>query len=349
MRFSDLMPIANMFLNMLEIKLKRTRLLSRPVTITLEPTLACNSDCIMCNRNYNRKGTKDAQEFLSWDTFNKVRPLFKYARCVSFCGFGESLLHPEFPVMLKEIKKTVPFVFFYSNAIAMTEEVGRKLVDAGLDRICISIGGATRETYKKIRGVDAHDQVMNNIRQLQKYKKNTGKNKPDLFLEVVAMNSVLPELELLVELARELGAVNISMANLVAQGEDMKAESIWLNINEAQAAFANAAAQAKKYGITFQPPSLDMNHTADCSALFKVLAVNWDGSIVSCARERYIIGDLNTSTVDEIWNSKGIMGLRKDYFERGLKHVCPQCTCWDNSPDNYLNPQLNSREYATRL
>ena len=349
MRFSDILPISNMLSNRLEIKLKRTRLLSRPVTIMLEPTLACNSDCIMCNRNYHRKETKEAKGFLSWDTFNKVKPLFRYARCVSFCGFGETLLHPEFPAMLREIKKRVRFAFFYSNAIAMTADVGRIMVDAGLDRLCISIGGATRESYKKIRGVDAYDRVIDNIRQLNEYKKKTGKDKPVLFLEVVVMNSILPELESFVELARELGMATISMVNLVAQGEDMKKESIWLNIGEAQAAFAEATALAEKYGITFQAPNLDANLKSDCSALFNVLAVTWDGLVVSCARERYILGDLGTLQAGEIWNSKGIVGLRKEYFKKGLEHVCPQCTCWDNSPGNYLDPQENSREFATRL
>jgi radical SAM protein with 4Fe4S-binding SPASM domain len=349
MHLSDIISIPNMVLNMWEIKLKKTRLLSRPVTITLEPTLACNSNCIMCNRNYNRMETKEAEGFLSWDTFNKIKPYFKYARSVLFGGFGEALLHPDYLAMLKEIKKSGTFVFFYTNGIAMKEDIGKKLVDIGMDRICISMGGASRGTYKKIRGTDSFEQVVENIKHIRDYKKKTGRKTPALFFNVVAMNSILHELEGLVELANELGVVNISMPNMVAQGDEMKSESIWLNIEKAKSAFEKAARLANKYNIEFIPPSLNDQEKSDCSALFKVLAVNWDGTVMSCALERFIIGNFKESSPEEIWNSKGMVGLRSELFKNGLEKVCPQCTCWDNNPDNFLNPSLNSREHAIRL
>src|SRR3990170_1027247 len=149
MRLSSLISISNMFMNRFEINRKRTNLFSRPLHIALEPTLKCNSDCVMCNRNFSRHETKKAGRF----------------------------------------------VFTYTNAILMTEEIGRELVDAGMDRICVSIGGATREAYRKIRGVDKHDRVMENLKLIRDYKKKKGVAKPAIFLEVVAMNSVLPELE----------------------------------------------------------------------------------------------------------------------------------------------------------
>jgi radical SAM protein with 4Fe4S-binding SPASM domain len=349
MHLSDIVSISNMFLNRFEVSQKRTKLISMPVNIALEPTIACNSDCIMCNRNYNRKETKQAESYLDWETFNKARPLFRYARSVLFGGFGEALLHPEYAAMLREIKKLSRFVFTYTNGISMSGEIGRQLVDVGIDRICISIGGSTRETYKKIRGVDKYNKVMDNIKEMRDYKRKKAVNKPDLFFELVAMNSVLPELDEIVDLAHELGVQTISMPNLVAQGEDMQKESVWLNIEEAKTTFAKTAERAKKYGIIFNPPNMDLNYRSNCGSLLNNMTINWDGTVMSCAREKYIIGDLNTSTAKEIWNSKGMIGLRKDYFERGLKHVCPQCTCWDNSPENYLNPPMNSREYATRL
>lgn len=349
MRPRDIVRLSNMLLNMVEIKMKRSRLISRPVTITLEPTLMCNSDCIMCNRNFNRKGTKTSDGFLSWDTFNAVKPLFKYARSVLFGGFGEALLHPEYLSMLNEIKKTGSFVFFYTNGILLTENIGRQMVDIGMDRIYISIGGATRATYRKIRGVDAFERVVKNMKRIRDYKKKAGKKTPALFFNVVAMNSILPESEALVELAKELGVVHIGMPNMVAQGEEIKNESIWLNIQEAKSAFAGAARLAEKYNIGFSPPNLDGNEKSDCSVLFKGMVVNWDGTVMSCALERYLVGDLKESTPQNVWNSYGMVSLRKGYYEKGLEHVCPRCTSWDNSPENYLSPALNSREFATRL
>src|SRR6185369_520148 len=140
----------NKLVNRAEIKLGRSRLLSRPVELTMEPTLECNSNCVMCNRNFSRQEVKQTKGFLSWDVFNKVRPFFPTAERVLFGGFGEPLMHPHYLEMLKEIKKSGPFVYVFTNGILLNEMVGKELVDAGMDMICVSMGGATKETYHKI-------------------------------------------------------------------------------------------------------------------------------------------------------------------------------------------------------
>jgi MoaA/NifB/PqqE/SkfB family radical SAM enzyme len=336
---------ANKLLNRAEIKLKHTRLLSQPVELTLEPTLECNSNCIMCNRNFSRKEVKQARGFLSWDTFNKVRPFFSTAERVLFGGFGEPLLHPDYLKMLREIKKAGPYVYVFSNGILMKEAVGRALVDEGMDMICISVGGATRETYRKIRGVDAFDNVTDNIRRISEYKKRLGTDLPLLSFNIVAMRSLLGEMEAIVKLAHDTGVRHIAMPNLVAQGPEMEQESPWLCRDEALAAFANAADLAMKYGITFIPPNLNVEQ-GRCNALFNRLNINWDGAIMSCAMERYIVGDLRKQTITEIWNGKGMRELRHKVIAEGFAATCPKCTCWDNNPENYLHPSINSRAFA---
>jgi len=301
----------------------------------------------MCNRNFNRYKDKTSEGFLSWDIFYKVSSFFKYAENVIFSGFGEPLLHPEFISMLIEIKKYHSFVSFYTNGSLMNEELGKRLVDIGTDMICISMGGATRETYMKIRGIDAFGSVINNIMALTEYKKKAKKRRPLIAFNVVAMNSILPELEALVDLAKKIGVEHISMPNLVAQGEAMHKESIWHDVNRAEAVFKKAKILADKYNIRFIPPLLEIKKLG-CKDLFKTMMITWDGKVLSCAMERFIIGDLKEDTIGHIWNSAGMIKLRRDYYKRGLENLCPDCACWDNRPEAFLNPWLNSREYASR-
>lgn len=348
MHFVNLLSFYNKILNRSEIKLKRIRLISRPVELTLEPTLKCNSNCIMCNRNFNRKEAKNAEGFLSWDILWKVKPFFKYAERVGFSGFGEPLLHPEYLAMLREIKKAGSFVYFFTNGTLMTEEIGKELVEAGIDMICVSIGGASRDTYKKIRGIDAFKTVVDNIKRISEYKRKIKRKKPLLSFNVVAMNSLLPELEALLDLAHELGVEHIAFPNLVVQGESMNKESIWHNKEKAGKTFKKAGDLARELGITFIAPRLDICKI-DCREFFKSLYITWDGKVLSCALERYIIGDLNKSTIASIWNGKGITKLRKDYYKKGLEGTCPNCPCWDNRPETFLSPWINSREYAKKI
>jgi len=346
MQYINSVSFFNKILNKFEIKLNRTYLFSKPVEIAIEPTLKCNSNCIMCNRNFSRKETKNAEGFLSWDILTKAKPFLKYAERVLFGGFGEALLHPEYLAMLREIKKYNPFVYFFTNGILMTEEIGKGLVDSGMDMICISMGGATRDTYKKIRGVDAFVEVVNNIKYVTAYKKKTGKKRPILSFNVVAMNSLLPELEALVQLARDIGVEHIAFPNLVVQGDAVREESLWLNRKDAINAFEKASLLANQLQIKFEPPNLDICKY-DCKVIFNKMSINWDGTVMSCALERYITGDLKDDDIASIWNNNGMIKLRKGYYEKGLEDICRNCACWDNRPEAYLTPWINSRELAT--
>jgi MoaA/NifB/PqqE/SkfB family radical SAM enzyme len=348
MHFSNLLSFSNKIINKLELRLKRAHLVSRPVELTLEPTLQCNSNCAMCNRNFSRKEAKKVEGFLSWDIFWKVRPFFKYAESVLFSGFGEPLLHPEYLAMLREIKKSGPFVYFYTNGVLLTEGVGKGLMQAGTDLICISMGGATRETYKKIRGIDAFEDVVGNLKQISRLKKMAQSRKPRLSFNVVAMASLLPELESLVHLAHQVGVDNISFPNLVAQGDSMREESLWHEPEKAKNAFRTAKDLAEKLNIKFGSPRLDICQS-DCTDLFKKTYITWDGIILSCALERFLVGDLREKSLGAIWNSDGMVKMRRDYYRKGLKIMCANCPCWDNRPEVFLSPWLNSREYAQRL
>jgi len=345
MRYVTLLSFANKILNHYEQRVRRKRLISHPVEITLEPTLQCNSNCLMCNRNFSRKETKKAEGFLSWEIFERVRPLFRFAESVEFSGFGEGLLHPEYLKMLKEIKRSGPYVHCFSNGVLLNEDMGKGLVDAGMNRIGISIGGATRETYRMIRGIDAFDTVVENIRRLTAYKRKQGKKDPELSFNVVAMTSLLGEMNSLVNLASELGVNDITMPNLVVQGAIVKDESLWLHRERAISVFKSAAKSALEKGISFHPPRLEIARS-DCNAFYRRTYISWDGKVLSCPLERYILGDIRDKSFGEIWNGRGLRTLREQYNREGLECTCPNCSCWDNRPEVFLSPPENSREYA---
>jgi len=345
MEFITPLSFANKLINHFEIKLHRRKLISRPVEITLEPTLKCNSNCLMCNRNFSRKETKQSEGFLSWEVFNRIRPAFKFAERVEFSGFGEGLLHPEYLEMLKEIKKSGPYVHCFTNGVLLSEEMGQGLVNAGMDRIGISIGGATRETYRKIRGIDAFETVVDNIRRLNAYKQKAGKNTPELSFNVVAMTSLLGEINSLLELAADLGVSDISMPNLVVQGGIVRDESLWLHKEKALPVFQAAGELARRMGISFHPPDLDVGRS-DCNAFYRRTYITWDGKVLSCPLERYVLGDILQKPFPRIWNGRGLRKLREHYHRSGLEYTCPKCSCWNNCPDVFLSPSENSREYA---
>jgi MoaA/NifB/PqqE/SkfB family radical SAM enzyme len=301
----------------------------------------------MCNRSFNREEDKLAQGFLSWDVFNKTIPFWPYAR-VLFGGFGEALMHPNYLEMLQKLKKSGAYVYTYSNGILLTETIARGFADTGMDKIYISMGGSTRETYHHVRGVDAFDTVVKNLKYLNDYKKEKGTSYPHVAFNVVAMTSVMPELVGILELAKELGAEEVSMPNLVVQGDSILHESVWLDQKTNKEIFDHAGRKAEQLKITFHPPVMDEREGL-CWDLFSRLNVNWDGSVMSCAMERFILGDLHSQTIKQIWNSAGIKKLRGGFLQGKAVDLCPNCACRKLSKDNLLNPWANSRREADKV
>jgi MoaA/NifB/PqqE/SkfB family radical SAM enzyme len=339
--------IFNKVLNRVETKLKRTRLISNPPELTIEPTLQCNSDCIMCNRSFNREEDKISQGFLSWDILNKTSPYWPTAH-ILFGGFGESFMHPQYLEMLRAMKHAGASVYTYSNGILLTEALSMGLVDAKMNKINISMGGATGETYRKIRGVDAFQTVVRNLKSLRDYKRERATPFPRVSFNVVAMESVMPEIKDILELAKELGVEEMAMPNLVVQGDALLDEFIWSNMEKNQKIIAEAVTLAKKLQITFHPPVLD-EREGYCWDLFTRLNVNWDGSVMSCAMERFILGDLRSQSITEIWNSPALSKLRGDFLAGRAAQHCPQCSCRNLTRESLVNPWFNARSKADRL
>ena len=337
----------NKRLNMLEMRLRRARLLSRPVYLHVEPTLRCNSFCVMCNRAAVRKGEDRNTGFLSWSTLASLGPFVPWAEQVLFGGFGEPLLHPEYVSMLAHIKSMGPEVYFFTNGILLTPDRARGLIDAGADRICVSFGGATPETYRKVRGVEMAP-VVENLRELDRIKWQRRTKRPKIALNVVAMNSVIPEMEAVVRLAASLGVEEIDMPPLSVQNPELEPESPWPAPEIARPFLDRAAAEARRLGVVFRPPDFTPRQTR-CRQLFDSLFVAWDGQVLNCPMERFIVGDLSEEGVEKIWNRPEFVALRAQALEQGSEGVCPNCFCWDSRAETYLKPHRNARAFATDI
>ncbi|MDI6786325.1 MAG: radical SAM protein [bacterium] len=347
MKYINFKSFTNKQINKIELKLKKRKLTSYPVAIHLEPTIKCNSNCMMCNRQLIRKEEVLKGDYLSWDTFNKVKPFFSTAEEVLFGGFGEPLLHKDIIPMIMEIKKHNPYLYFYTNGISLTPEISKELILAGIDEICISFGGATEETYQKIRGVPMFP-IVKNIEKLSELKKTLGKNKPKISFAIVVMKSIFEELVDIVDLAKDIGVTKMEMANIVIQDENLQDESPWRHKIEYEQIMKEFIQKARSYNMGLLLFELN-EYTDICQHIFSSMTITWDGFILSCPQERFITGNLAEESIGDIWNNKNYLMLREKYYQEGLKKLCPNCFAWKNDEQAYLHPNKNSRIFAEEI
>src|SRR5579885_2474586 len=152
-----------------------TSLASLPRSIYIEPTSRCNELCQQCPRTLlSREEDRD----LTFDEFRLIVDQFPILDRVVLHGLGEPLLNKELPLMIRYLKARGTYVLFNSNGILLNARRGQELIDAGLDEYRLSMDGATREMYARVRGVDAFDKIWRNMRAFIAMQKAQDVQKP---------------------------------------------------------------------------------------------------------------------------------------------------------------------------
>src|SRR6266702_1047149 len=186
--------------------------LSLPRSIYIEPTSRCNELCQQCPRTLlSREDDRD----LSFDDFRTIVDQFPVLERVVLHGLGEPLLNTDLSRMIHYLKARGTYVLFNSNGILLNAKRGQELIDAGLDEYRLSMDGANRETYARVRGVDAFDKILRNIRAFVAMQQEQNASKPAVSLWFTAMKDNLHELPGLIDLAYEHGIREVYLQRLV--------------------------------------------------------------------------------------------------------------------------------------
>ena len=181
-----------------EISNNRERLedkipLNTPFLILIDPSDKCNFRCKFCptsdlklmqatdGRNYGnmdfdlyKKVIDDIAEF-----DNNIKMIYLYKD-------GEPLLNPFFSDMIKYAKasKCIDNISATSNASLLNKELSLSIVEAGLDKLQISIEGINAEQYFNISNVKIDfNKLVDNIKFLYDNKKQC-----EIYIKIVGNN-----------------------------------------------------------------------------------------------------------------------------------------------------------------
>lgn len=146
-----------------------------PSRLFVEVTTKCNLRCGMCVKQNNggtiREGSMQA------GTFEALAPAFPHLDALILNGIGESLLHPQLEAFIRRAKAGMPegaWVGFQTNGMLLNGSRAASLVDAGLDRICLSMDSVSCDSFRLIRtggemqGVDSAFSALEQARERRK-------------------------------------------------------------------------------------------------------------------------------------------------------------------------------------
>jgi len=173
-----------------------------PAFLQIEPVGQCNLRCQMCAIQFRQDGPPYGPlAFMDYDAFVALIDGYPGLQELHLQGLGEPLMHPRFFDMVMYAVSKGIVVSTVSNLTLLNERRADALVACGLERLHVSVDGATAATYERIRVRSKLDKVVRNLGLLAEARVRAGTDLPRLYMTTVIMRQNLEELPDLVRFA----------------------------------------------------------------------------------------------------------------------------------------------------
>lgn len=306
--------VNNFLLNEFEMKMHRSVLKSYPYYMVIDPTNVCNLKCPLCPTWQDTKSRPKGRMRIG--TFRKLLDeTGPYLFAVNLCNWGEPLLNPDLPSMIRYAKHYNTVTGLSTNLNYLPDETARELVESGTDIIIVSLDGATQESYERYRKDGNLQEVLRNIEKLNAYRGND-QDFPLLIWQFLVNRYNEAEIGKARDMAAQLGMqffpspMRTSMGKelLLPLHERVMEMKEWLPGNP----------EYNRYAYEITPETRTRQET--CRWLWNSTVVNWDGSVSPCCGVFEKTWDFATSrpdpkgkslTLHQAWNSPRYRLARK--------------------------------------
>lgn len=290
--------------------------LATPYVVFVDPASACNFKCVFCPTGHPDLVAETGRFVgaMRWSVFAKVvddleefdRPI----RVLRLYKDGEPFLNKRLADMVRYAKRSgaVGRVDTTTNASLMTPERLGPVLEAGIDRINVSIDGMDAAAYARFTKTEVDfDQIVRNVRWLYD-------NRGSCEVVVKTIGEVVPE----EDRARFFDTFGECCDRIFVENF----APCWPEFDiEAR---AGADITTGLYGQEIKDVDV-------CAYIFYSIAVNADGLVSSCFQDwerRLVVGDARRQSVKDIWNSDEMNSLRFQHLDgrrRDLDGPCKDC------------------------
>ncbi|MBL7774616.1 MAG: SPASM domain-containing protein, partial [Saprospiraceae bacterium] len=231
----------------------------------------------------------------------------------------EPYIHPDFLDMVEYAHRRGLFTVTSTNGHFLDEARARRTVEAGLDRLIISVDGADQETYAQYRIGGQLEQVLDGARRVVAWKRRLKSRRPHLIFQCLVVRPNEHQLDDIRRLARDIGVDEVKFKS--AQVYDYQQGNPLIPLDERYARYRRQAdgSWAPKHALD--------NH---CWKLWHAAVVTWDGVVAPCCFDkdaRHRLGDLTTAAFRDIWQGPAYRQFRRQLLRgRSAIDICTNCT-----------------------
>lgn len=298
----------------------RTRLetvipLRTPFIINIDPSDVCNFQCKFCptgDRELMKKTPGRNHGVMDFELYKKIiDDICEFedkVKVIRLYKDGEPLLNPHFADMIRYAKESgcCDRVDTTTNAALLTPELSDKIIEAGLDRINISIEGVNSEQYLEFSKCKVDfEELVENIRYFYEHKTNTEM--------IVKINGDILTEEQIQFFFDTFGDIT----------DGIFVESImdcWPTFEQTKV-IVN-----QERGIYGQ----EIREVSVCPYVFYSIPINADGTVSLCFLDwhrKLVIGDAKVEKIKDIWLGEKMKEYQSLFLrnERKTHPICANC------------------------
>jgi radical SAM protein with 4Fe4S-binding SPASM domain len=317
----------------------RTRLetvipFSTPMVLFVDPSSACNFKCTFCpNGDINLiRSTGRWQGPMDMDIYRKIiddlKEFDEPLKVLRLYKEGEPFLNKNFADMILYAKRAgiAHSIDTTTNGYLLEPERIKPVLDAGIDRINISVDGLSDEQFLEFAGVKvSFDKFVDNIRKMYEMKGSC---------------------EICIKIAGDFFSKEDKQKFYTVFGD--YADRIFIeNVAPCWPEFdvQDRLGVFMDKGIYDQP----LSEVNTCPYIFYSMSVNSDGSVSLCFLDwarKLLIGDARKESLKEIWNGKVLFQHRRKHLlgKRKENPICAACGqlshCLPDNIDPYTDKLL---------
>jgi MoaA/NifB/PqqE/SkfB family radical SAM enzyme len=287
--------------------------LRTPFVLFVDPASACNFLCKFCPTGHRDliDDTGRYQGVMHFDLFCKIvddlQGFDEPIKVLRLYKDGEPFLNKNLARMIGYAKRSgrVPYVDTTTNGSLITPERLGPVLEAGLDKINVSVDGMNREQYLRFTGFDFDfDAFVRNVKWLYANRGNC-EVMIKIPSELISESQKQEFLDLFGDFCDRIFIENFAPC--------------WPEFDVEQ------HTGMKISGGIYQQPVGD---TRTCPYIFYSMSVNADGLASACFLDwgrKLLIGDLRRHSLRDVWESPEFNALRLQHLE-GRRHENPVCS-----------------------
>jgi radical SAM protein with 4Fe4S-binding SPASM domain len=289
-----------------------------PYSISVEPTTHCNLHCLECPSGQNQFTRQTGN--LDIPTYTKIMDELHSKLLYMILYFqGEPYLNKHFFDFVKIAKKHKIYTATSTNGHYLNEENARRTIEAGLDRLIISMDGLDQETYEKYRIGGNLKTVSEGIKTIVGMKNKMKSAKPYIILQFIVFGTNEHQISGMKQFARELGVDKLELKS--AQIYDYQQGSPLIPKNEKYSRYRRLP------DGTYEMKNKMLNK---CWRMWSSCVLTWDAKVVPCCFDKdadFQMGTLSEDNFQHIWTNIPYQKFRQQVFtDRQAIDICRNCT-----------------------